>query len=145
MKAKQMRAAQKERAKQKAAIIEARAQERKEKMERKHAEQVAKRADLKLKAAAASAAKKFETCIASIQKSLRAPGANLVPVVAKEPLMKILTELEESLAAINAVAGGLATSAPMPDDLKHVFQMAKKHEALWLLSLRTYLSQQQLR
>ena len=94
--------------------------------------------------AAGSVCKKLDTVIASIQKTVRSPGAPQVPAVSKAPLKRLLEQLGSMLTEAQKVAEGIEPGASfiIPEGFPIAIDAAKKHQALFVLSSRTYAQPQ---
>ena len=87
-----------------------------------------------------AAATKIVAAINNIQNTLRKPGSHLVPEATKLPLQQCLAELEDNLTSIllNRVQLGDGNGGLEMPDVKKALATAKKHEALFSATVRTY-------
>ena len=86
-------------------------------------------------------AKKLEVCIASVQKTLRAPGVHLVDSSASTEHLVLLTQAH---ANANDFAAGIRRGSEYmkPQNLQALIGGAKRLEALLILTTRALLKQQ---
>ena len=108
----------------------------------KQAESALNAANNKGQAAALSFCKKVDTIMASLQKSLRTPGAVQVPVASKAPMELLLVKFGDMLAEAQGAANGfeLGANFSIPEKFASCLVESKKHQALFHLTARTYAS-----
>ena len=88
---------------------------------------------------AKSCCKRLETMIASVQKTLRVPGAANVPEVQQVPLRELLASLETLHQDVQAVSTNREDAAGFtaPPLEKQLAEAAKKHQALFAVAAKT--------
>ena len=106
----------------------------------RQAQQAERKVEDKGKAVATSVCKKLESAVVSMQKTLRMPGSARVPAASKEPMAQLLAQLERTLADVQNVAQGFGTAAGFatPPDVPSLFKAAKRHQALFVVAVRTF-------
>ena len=115
--------------------------ERKAKQEQRDADAVQKRAQSATKTAYVAASKKLERAVDSVQKTLRSPGSDLVPIDAKANLDEILKQLLAAKTYVDAfVVGQMDYKEYAPSvDFVALVANAKKFEAVFHFNLRTFV------
>ena len=85
-------------------------------------------------------ATKLERAVASVQKTLRAPGASLAPGSSKAHLCELVKHMQDLLHVAQLCGENVTGYDPKEytPPGKDVFDEAKKHEALFLMTARTY-------
>ena len=85
---------------------------------------------------------KLEKHIQGFEKSLRAPGANLVPEPFRQPLETALAELIEIKNGCGLVANGFEPRAgfEVPMDLKHEIDVMRKHEIVFAMNVKAHMA-----
>jgi len=129
-----------ERDKKKQAEKEARAAERAKEKLAAQAANAEKSANKKGMALAKACCKRMEVLIASIQKTMRLPGAAKIPDYQKNPLREILAQLEALLLEVQPVSTGRKNAAGFsaPPEEKALSEASKKHQALFTVAAKTY-------
>ena len=87
---------------------------------------------------AKAAANKVMVAIDSIQNTLRKPGSHLVPEATKLSLQQCLAECEDNLILLNRIQDGDGNCGLEMPDVKKALATAKKYEALFSATVRTY-------
>ena len=79
--------------------------------------------------------------IASVQKTMRLPGATRIPQAQKVPLCEILAKLEALHHEVQLVSTGRAdaTGFTVPEQERTLSESAKKHQALFAVAAKTYV------
>ena len=105
------------------------------------AEWAKRKAQKKGIATATSSCKRIEILIASVQKTMRLPGATRIPEVQKTPLCDILSKLEVLHHEVQLVSTGRADPIgfTVPEREKTLSEAAKKHQALFAVAAKTYV------
>jgi chemotaxis protein histidine kinase CheA len=109
-----------------------------------HDEQNAvKKAAALLKTSAKASSGKLDKAIANAEKSLRAPGANLVSATQAEQLKTALESMRQEKAFCDNLVGGLQVpptwQVPDAQDVKKITDLVKKYEGVYGLHVKAAL------
>ena len=137
-KRKQIEAQKREKAAKKEAEKAAKAAAAQQAKAAKDQERQRERAAEKAKTTAKAAATKIEKALNRIQSTLRKPGSHLVPELSKLPLQQCLAAFEDHLVTLNRIKIGDCNDDLEIPDVKKLIADAKKHEALFSATIRTY-------
>ena len=97
-------------------------------------------AKAKVKATCTALAKKLDTAIGGVEKTLRTPGSQCLPDGVRTPLVDALAELTKSKAYAEGFLFGDEdwTTFEEPTDTQRLLDTAKKHEAVFRFNVRTF-------
>ena len=97
-------------------------------------------AKAKVKATCTALAKKLDTAIGGVEKTLRTPGSHCLPDGAQTPLVDVLAELTKSKAYAEGVLFGDKDwmTFEEPADAQRLLEIAKKREAVFQFNVRTF-------
>ena len=96
-----------------------------------------------MKTSAKASSGKLDKAIANAEKSLRAPGANLVSATQAEQLKTALESMRQEKAFCDNLVGGLQVPptwhVPDAQDVKKITDLVKKYEGVYGLHVKAAL------